>query len=100
MLFDFYASLLTKTQREYMELYYIEDYSLGEIANEKQVSRQAAYDNIKRSEKVLETYEKKLSLYDKFIRRQQLLADLTLYIEDDIDSKELLSIVKQLKNID
>lgn len=50
----------------YMELYYADDFSLGEIAEEYHVSRQAVYDNIKRTEK-FEDYEKTthvFGLYD------------------------------------
>ena len=43
-----------------MSLYYLDDYSLGEIAEEYDVSRQAVYDNIKRTEAMLEEYEEKL----------------------------------------
>ncbi len=50
-LFEFYEPLLTKKQANYIELYYADDYSLGEIAEEYNVSRQAVYDNIRRSEK-------------------------------------------------
>ena len=45
-LFEFYASLLTDKQMNYIELYYADDYSLAEIAEEFGVSRQAVYDNI------------------------------------------------------
>ena len=52
MLFlSFYAALLTDKQMNYIELYYADDYSLAEIAEEFGVSRQAVYDNIKRTEK-------------------------------------------------
>ena len=47
-LFEFYSTLLTEKQMNYMELYYADDFSLGEIAEEYEVSRQAVYDNIKR----------------------------------------------------
>lgn len=49
--FEFYAALLTDKQMNYIELYYADDYSLAEIAEEFGVSRQAVYDNIKRTEK-------------------------------------------------
>ncbi|BBP89297.1 UPF0122 protein YlxM [Bacillus safensis] len=42
-----------------MSLYYLDDFSLGEIADEYEVSRQAVYDNIKRTEAMLEQYEEK-----------------------------------------
>ena len=56
-LFDFYEPLLTEKQMTYIALYYRDDYSLGEIAENFEVSRQAVYDNIKRTEKILEEYD-------------------------------------------
>lgn len=53
-LFDFYQGLLTEKQRNYLELYYLEDYALSEIAETYQVSRQAVYDNIKRTDELLD----------------------------------------------
>ena len=52
-LFEFYEPLLTKKQTDYVALYYRDDYSLGEIAENYAVSRQAVYDNIRRTEKIL-----------------------------------------------
>lgn len=72
-LFEFYSTLLTEKQMNYIELYYADDYSLGEISEEYNVSRQAIYDNIKRTEKILENYEKKLHLYSNYIVRKDLL---------------------------
>lgn len=57
-LFAFYQPLLTAKQNNYMQLYYGDDYSLGEIAEEFNVSRQAVYDNLRRTEKILETTKK------------------------------------------
>ena len=56
-----------------MSLYYLDDLSLGEIAEEFDVSRQAVYDNIKRTEAMLEEYEEKLVLLQKFQERQRLV---------------------------
>ena len=72
-LFEFYAALLTDKQMNYIELYYADDYSLAEIAEEFGVSRQAVYDNIKRTEKILEAYEMKLHMYSDYIVRSQIL---------------------------
>lgn len=89
-LFEFYAALLTDKQMNYIELYYADDYSLAEIAEEFQVSRQAVYDNIKRTEKILEEYERKLHMYSDYIVRSQIVDDLACrYAADDYLQKQL-----------
>ena len=100
MLYDFYSPLLTDKQKDYLEMYYLEDYSLGEIANISNVSRQAIYDNIRRTEKVLESYEEKLHLYQKFNLRQELFTSLRSSIANQDDEALMLQIIKQLENID
>lgn len=70
MLFDFYEPLLTEKQRTFLSYYFHDDYSLGEIAEQFSVSRQAIYEHIKRAETVLEEYEGKLQLLSKHERRQ------------------------------
>jgi len=59
-LWDLYAPLLTATQREITDLYFNYDLSLGEIAEQKGVSRQSVSDCLQKSRKQLETYEEKL----------------------------------------
>ncbi|MEG2644151.1 MAG: putative DNA-binding protein, partial [Enterococcus sp.] len=81
-LFEFYATLLTEKQMNYMELYYADDFSLGEIAEEYQVSRQAVYDNIKRTEKILEDYERKLHMFSDYIVRGEQLDKMALYVTE------------------
>ncbi|MBM7540548.1 putative DNA-binding protein [Amphibacillus cookii] len=98
-LLDFYQALLTPKQRNYMELYYLEDYSLGEISEAFNVSRQAVYDNIRRTESMLESYEDKLKLYKKFLERQALLNKLSDAVEP-YDAKEINNYVEQLKELD
>ncbi len=100
-LFDFYQALLTDKQRSYMELYYLDDHSLGEIAESYGVSRQAVYDNIRRTEAMLEEYEEKLSLLEKFQQRTQMLAQLTTGItEQSMTVEEQLTLIEQLKEWD
>ena len=65
ILLDYYKSLLTDKQKKYLLNYFEEDYSLTEIAEMNNVSRQAVYDNIKRGCKLLRNYEEKLNLYKK-----------------------------------
>jgi len=100
MLYDFYHLLLTDKQKEYMELYYREDYSLGEIASESNVSRQAVYDTIRRTEQLLEMYEKKLKLYEKFSRRTELLDQLERASVTYHFPQPVLNIIKDIQKID
>ncbi|MBR6701305.1 MAG: HTH domain-containing protein [Firmicutes bacterium] len=62
LLFDYYGQFLTAKQREVMHLYFENDYSLSEIAEELHVSRQAVHDMIKKSKKALYEYEDRLGL--------------------------------------
>lgn len=66
LLYDFYGALLTDKQQECIEMHYIHDLSLSEIANEFSVSRQAVHDILKRAEQLLEEYEHKLKLVERY----------------------------------
>ncbi|MBE0467747.1 MAG: YlxM family DNA-binding protein [Candidatus Desulforudis sp.] len=67
LLYDFYGPLLTARQQRLLELYYEQDLSLGEIAGELRVSRQAVHDTVKRAEESLERLELKLGLAHKHL---------------------------------
>ena len=92
-LYDIYKMLLTDKQRIYIELYYHEDLSLSEIADEMEVSRNAVHDNIRRSEKLLTSYEEKLKIYEKD-RKRRMLCDK---IKTCTDNSAILEIVEQLE---
>ncbi|RLQ95770.1 putative DNA-binding protein [Falsibacillus albus] len=100
-LFDFYHSLLTPKQSNYMSLYYLDDFSLGEIAEEYEISRQAVYDNIKRTEVMLEEYEEKLQLFQKFQERTKIFQKMKETLQSETDSKnELFSMLERLEKLD
>lgn len=82
-----------------MEMYYLEDFSLGEISETSAVSRQAVYDNIRRTEAMLEEYESKLALYAKFKQRKKLLDQLEEYYKNE-DYNQIGKLVDSLKEID
>ena len=69
---DWYGSLLTEKQQDICDLYFKEDLSLSEISENYDISRAAVLDTIKRSQKILEDYEKKLQLIKKFHQRQEI----------------------------
>ena len=72
LLYDFYGELLTERQQQVYESVVLEDYSLSEVAEELNISRQGVHDMIKRCNHTLEEYESRLHLVEKFlcIRKQ------------------------------
>ncbi len=59
LLYDYYGELLTKRQQECFDLRYNQDLSLGEIGQELGISRQGVYDNLTRTEALLQRMEEK-----------------------------------------
>ncbi|HHV28682.1 YlxM family DNA-binding protein [Acetivibrio mesophilus] len=82
LLLDFYGQLLTKRQFEILDFYLNNDYSLAEIAEQLNISRQGVYDNIKRGRAMLDRMEEKLGLVHKFLQQK----DIALEILNDIKS--------------
>lgn len=66
LLYDFYGELLTAHQRQIYEGVVYNNLSLGEIAQEEGISRQAVHDIVRRCDKTLKEYESKLRLVAKF----------------------------------
>ncbi|KRL61471.1 putative DNA-binding protein [Latilactobacillus fuchuensis] len=90
-LFEFYGALLTAKQHSYISLYYGDDFSLGEIAEEYAVSRQAVYDNIRRTEKILEGYEAKLHLFQNYEQQNASADQLKKYIQANYPEDQQLA---------
>lgn len=76
MLYDFYGELLTEHQRKAYEAVVMEDLSYAELARLENISRQGAYDMIRRCDKQLEEYEGKLGLVEKFLRIREELRQM------------------------
>lgn len=60
--YDFYGEFLTEKQAKLFKLYYNDDYSLAEIAQECGISRQGVLDTLKRAQAKLKDMEGKLGL--------------------------------------
>ena len=90
-LIDLYGSLLTSNQLNVLELYYMEDLSLKEIAEELNVSRNAIFDSLKRSLNSLEEYENKLNLLNKEEIKNNLLENI-----DKLSKEEIKEIIYKL----
>lgn len=79
LLMDFYGQLLTENQLSVMEMYYNEDWSLSEIAENLNISRQGAHDFIKRAKAMLVEYEEKLHLVERFQKNKERINSLLEY---------------------
>ena len=71
MLFDFYGEVLTPRQKDFFDLYYNEDLSLAEIAENYGISRQGVRDVIVRAEAIMTDLEDKTGLMKRFMLMQQ-----------------------------
>ena len=75
-LYDFYGVLLTERQRKCTEMHYLQDLSLGEIAVELGVSRQAVNDILRRTEESMEQYETNLHLLQQEQEQNEVLRQI------------------------
>ena len=102
-LFDYYGQLLTERQQEIMKLYFFQDFSLAEIADELGISRQGVYDHLQRAEMLLSGYEKKLKLLSKNNELKLKLKQLSCEIRElkliQIQKKQLLEKIERLKAV-
>jgi len=101
LLYDFYGELLTPHQKDIYEQHILEDLSLSEIAANQGVSRQGIHDLVRRCEKILEGYENKLHLVEKFLSIRDNVNEIeelfTRYDkEDDLTVDELIVNVREL----
>ena len=91
-LYDFYSELLSEKQNQYLNDYYFNDFSLTEISENYDISKQAVSNNIKRTITELEQYEEKLNLIKLNNERLFLLNELRKSTSDE----GILSYVDQL----
>ena len=87
-LFDFYQDLLTEKQSNLLREYYFEDLSLGELAEQHGISRQSAFDTIKKAEQKLLDYEEKLHLFSKYQSNEETLLKIKKNCEQMRESLE------------
>ena len=86
--YDFYGELLTAHQKEIYEEVVLDDCSLSEVAEAHGISRQGVHDLIKRCQKMLEGYEEKLKLVEKFLaikKKVQTIEQLTGEVSQEPD---------------
>lgn len=100
MLFDFYGPLLTERQQDIYQMYFFEDLSLSEVGQQLSISRQAVYDVLKRSGAILEEFESKLKLVQKYELQQKTLLNVQGQLEQIREKLTQNHLVDEVLQID
>ena len=104
LLYDFYGELLTPHQRSIYEDAVYNDMSLSEIAQEYGISRQGVHDLIKRCDKILQGYENKLQLVNKFTNAKDKVSKILELVDElepqgvDAESRMKLEEIKEVSS--
>ena len=100
LLLDFYGELLTEKQREYCDLHWNEDYSLGEIAQLGGLSRQGVWDILRRAEGAVQEFETKTGLVRRHLERRAQIETIRGKLEALLpDSDESSAILERLEGL-
>ncbi len=97
LLYDIYGKLLTDKQSEAIELYYNDDLSLAEIADNTGISRQGVRDNLKRAEAILYDTEDKLGIAQRFLKIRKKTAEIDGIINEIEHSQGARTISDDMK---
>ena len=82
MLLDIYGSLLTQKQQDMLDLYYNQNLSLAEIADDAGITRQGVRKILVDGEKRLIDFEDKLHFLDKKLQNNKIIEELIEETED------------------
>ncbi len=88
---DIYGKLLTDRQSEMICQYYDDDLSLGEIAENEGITRQAAYDAVNKGVAALKNYEA--------ILKFGLIWDRLSCIDDSMSKENILGEIKNILDL-
>ena len=89
LLYDFYGELLTEHQRRVYEDVVFNDMSLSEIAEEQGISRQGVHDLIKRCGHILDDYETKLHLVERFVSLKEKVEAIRMAADDPDEVRKI-----------
>ena len=96
ILFQIYKNMLTDKQIKILDEYYNKDFSLSEIAENYNITRQAVRDNIKNAENKLYDLEEKLELMQKIKKQEKIISKEISKLDNlNIDDKKTLEIIKK-----
>lgn len=98
LLYDFYGELLTEHQKKIYTDYILNDIGISEIAAERGISRQGVHELVKRCDKILQDYEDKLHLVDKFLKAKELVSKIN-QLAGHFDETKNPALVKEIMEI-
>ena len=106
LLLDFYGDILSSRQFEMLDMYYNEDFSLSEIAEKYDISRQGVRSVLKKGETILTEMEEKLHLASRFTKMLEKSSQIALKLEEltkDINNNEIsskmISLIDEIKEM-
>ena len=106
LLLDFYGDVLTERQKGMLDMYYNNDFSLAEIADFYNISRQGVRSVLKKGEIILSDMEEKLNLTKRFVDVQNKSAQIALKLENInliINNKkintQISSLIEEIKEL-
>ena len=102
LLFDFYGELLTDHQKSIYADIVLNDFSYTEVANVEGISRQGVFDLVKRCDKILEGYESKLCLIEKFLEtkdRVSRIHELATDLKEMTGQVELQDKISEIETV-
>jgi predicted DNA-binding protein YlxM (UPF0122 family) len=99
LLYDFYGELLTEHQRRIYEEVVFNDFSASEVAKDAGISRQGVHDMIKRCGRILEGYESRLHLVEKFLHIRENVRQIQALTAGDQVSGTLEQRMEQIRHI-
>ena len=95
-LYDLYQALLTDKQKEYFESYYFDNFSITEISENLNVSRNAVHDQLKKTVNKLNDFEEKLNLKRLGKERKNIINKLIDVSKDE----EVIGLLTELKKVE
>ncbi|MBR1865681.1 MAG: DNA-binding protein [Lachnospiraceae bacterium] len=102
LLYDFYGELLTEHQKSIYSDIVLNDLSYSEVAKIEGISRQGVFDLVKRCDRILEEYERKLLLVEKFLdtkERVSRISELAAELKKMTDQVELQEKMNEIETI-
>ena len=96
ILLDIYGELLTERQYEMMSMYFHDDLSLSEIAEQYDISRQGVHDAIKRGEESLVNYDSVLKLAEMQEKQKEQLLEFKAQALEALDECRKVSFGKNI----